>query len=103
MYDKYCKTCRTSLSSFYSTSMLGCPDCYKAFEPEILSALTKIQGRTFHVGKSPNNDDRELLYEYQTLLKEKEYAGLEGRFSDMHALAEQLNVLKEELKNRGLI
>lgn len=104
MYDKYCKSCKTTLGSFYATGMLGCPNCYKAFEKEIELALKKIQGRTFHVGKRLSIDKigRELLDEYQMLLIEKERAGLEGRFSDMYRIAEEINELKEELKRRGL-
>ncbi len=104
MYDKYCKKCKTTLSSFYATSMLGCPECYKAFESEIDFALKKIQGRTFHAGKTPKVSklDRELLLEYERLLDEKQKAGLEGRFTDMHKIAEELSELNEELKKRGL-
>ena len=69
MYDKYCKTCKTSLNSFYATGMLGCPNCYKAFGLEIELALKKIQGRTFHAGKTPSVSklDRELISEYESL------------------------------------
>ena len=105
MYDKVCPTCKTLLSQFYNTGMLGCPDCYKAFEREINIALKKVQGRTSHVGKTPYGTelDKKLLAEYQMLIKEKERAGLEQRFSDMNELSEQILTLAEELKNRGLI
>ena len=47
--------------------MLGCSECYNAFRSEIMSAIKKVQGRTFHVGKSPkeNKLDRDLLSEYE--------------------------------------
>ncbi len=105
MYEKYCPRCKTSLSSFYQTGMLGCPDCYNAFEREIELALKKIQGRTFHAGKKPpvTKIDRELVIEYNLLLEEKERAGLEGRFDDMLRISEEITELKEELKRRGLL
>ncbi len=104
MYEKFCPTCKTSLSSFYHTGMLGCPDCYKAFEKEIELALKKIQGRTFHAGKTPSisHIDRELLQEYDRLIEEKQRANIEGRFSDMLSISQDLLELKEELKRRGL-
>ncbi len=104
MYEKYCPTCKTSLSSFYNTGMLGCPACYKAFEKEIELALKKIQGKTFHVGKKPTVDEleRNLLLEYELLLKDKQLANIEGRFADMLKISEELLELKEELKRRGL-
>ena len=105
MYDKKCKDCGTLLSGFYHTFMLGCPNCYKAFRTEINAAVKKAQGATFHVGKAPKVTglDRELVDEYSRLIKEKERAGLEGRFSDMHELSVQILELAEELKRRGLM
>ena len=104
MYDKYCKSCKTTLGSFYATGMLGCPNCYKAFEKEIELALKKIQGRTFHAGKRPSVSkiDRDLINEYEFLLEEKQRANLEGRFKDMIRIADELDQLREELKRRGL-
>ncbi len=105
MYDKACPACGRRLSEFYNTSMLGCPNCYRAFETEMEFALRKIQGKGFHVGKTPQNTalDRELLSEYQRLIKEKERAGVEGRFEDMCEFSDQLLELKQELRKRGLI
>ena len=92
MYDKVCPVCGRRLSEFYNTSMLGCPKCYEAFRSEILVALRKIQGKDFHVGKAPevNSLDKELLNEYQMLLKQKEQAALERRFQDMCAISEDI-------------
>ena len=105
MYDKYCAKCKTSLSEFYNTGMLGCPNCYNAFEREIIVALQKVQGRTFHVGKIPkiSEADKQLISQYKTLIKDKEQASLDGRFSDMRRLSEEIVLLGEELKRRGLL
>ncbi|MBQ9734735.1 MAG: hypothetical protein IJV95_02630 [Clostridia bacterium] len=105
MYDKVCPRCKTTLSSFYNTGMLGCEQCYRAFEKEITIALQKIQGKTFHVGKTPQltRIDKELLAEYTRLIQEKERATIDGRFKDIRELAEQILSLSEELKARGLI
>ena len=106
MYDKICNFCGKRLSEFYETGMLGCPHCYKAFEKQVVSTLCKIQGKTFHVGKTPYNlseEDRYLLSRYKTLLSEKERATLEGRFSDMAKINKYLNDITEELKRRGIL
>lgn len=105
MYDKICPTCKTLLSQFYNTSMLGCPDCYKAFEREITLALKKVQGGTLHVGKTPYGTqlDKQLLDEYNDLIKAKERAVLDERFEDVNEISKQILELSEELKNRGLI
>ena len=105
MEEKYCSRCGRSLKSFFDTAMLGCPECYKSFREEVISALKKIQGRTFHVGKKPavSGIDRQLLSEYRRLLAEQERAGLERRFEDMARISEDVSAITEELKNRGLI
>ncbi len=104
MFEKICPSCKTTLSSFYNTGMLGCPDCYKAFEYEIKIALEKIQGSTVHVGKKPTLDEleKQLLNEYQMLINDKQQANMEHRYSDMLQISDMLEDLKAELKRRGL-
>lgn len=104
MYDKVCEKCGTRLSSYYQTGMLGCPECYNAFRVEILSTLKDIQNSTEHTGKKLSHGlDKELLDEYKRLLKEKELAIMEGRFTDLREISANLFDLTEELKKRGLI
>ncbi|MBQ3219662.1 MAG: hypothetical protein IJB32_03625 [Clostridia bacterium] len=105
MYEKVCRTCGKKLSEFYNTSMLGCPDCYIAFRQEINGALKNIQGAVVHMGKKPkiNGVDRDLLREYDLLLKEKEQAGLNQDFSRVAELSKDIYELQLELKRRGLI
>lgn len=105
MYDKICKTCGASLSEFYRTYMLGCPECYRNFHEEIVSALKKIQGKTYHVGKTPkvSKVDRELFSEYERLIKEREEATISGKFSRINDLTAEMNDLAEELKRRGIL
>lgn len=105
MFDKICYNCKTKLSDFYRTYMLGCPECYKAFEEEILSTLKKSQGKTYHTGKTPRTSiaDKKLIDEYNRLMAEKERAGIENRFKDMADLSIRINILKEELLKRGLV
>ena len=57
------------------------------------------------MGKKPKLSklDRELLSDYQTYLKQKEKAGIDGRFSDMAKLNKLITDLSEELKRRGLM
>lgn len=105
MYDKICKNCGTSLSEFYRTYMLGCPECYKNFHEEIISTLKKIQGKTYHVGKKPkiSSVDRELFSEYERLIMEKEQATLDGKFARIKDITSEINELAEELRRRGIL
>lgn len=105
MYDKVCNGCGSRLSDFYNTGMLGCEHCYKAFEKEIMVALKKIQGRTFHTGKIQrlSNLDKQLINEYNSLIEQRENATIKGDFKNIKELTEQIISLAEELKNRGLM
>ncbi len=104
MYEKICPNCKTSLSGYYRTGMLGCPKCYQAFSTEIEQTLIKIQKSTEHKGKRPSfGVERELLAEYNKLLSQKELAVMEGRFSDVKKISAELFELTEELKRKGLI
>lgn len=105
VYDKACKKCGYRLSEFYRTFMLGCPDCYKAFEPEINESLKKVQAQSFHTGKTPRLKglDKELLSEYQRLIKEKEEAGIASDFKKMAELSAEIFDLKTELEKRGIL
>ena len=103
MRNKVCPNCHTNLYDFLKTGMLGCPTCYQAFKEEINEMLLKVQGKTIHVGKEIKRGvDEELLAEYERLLKEKERAGLNSRFSEMVLINSELEILKEELERRGL-
>ena len=105
MYDKICQTCGTRLSRFLETGMLNCPDCYKYFSNEVLEVVDKIHGSTLHKGKQPRiaKNDKLLMERYRFLISEKEKAGLESRFTDMVKLSKEINVLYEQLKDRGLL
>lgn len=51
---KACPTCGMSYAAFRSEGVLGCPDCYHAFEPSLGPLIERAhEGATHHVGKVP--------------------------------------------------
>src|ERR1043165_5580736 len=49
-----CSECGTTYPEFRQTGLLGCPACYKAFEPQLGPLLERAhEGGTHHVGKLP--------------------------------------------------
>ena len=49
-----CEACGMSFSQFRETSLMGCADCYKAFEGPLTPLLERAhEGGTHHVGKVP--------------------------------------------------
>jgi protein arginine kinase activator len=105
MIDKVCPVCRTALSKFYKTGMLGCPACYEVFYSEIAKTIEQVQEGFYHQGKIPKltEEDRELLEEYKLKALEKEKAVIEGRFEDATEINKDVYYLAKELKKRGLL
>lgn len=49
-----CPSCALTYASFRQTGMLGCPECYKAFDQQLWPLLERAhEGGTHHVGKIP--------------------------------------------------
>lgn len=51
-----CASCGLSFAEFRQSGLLGCPECYKAFEPQLAPLITRAhEGGTHHIGKTPKN------------------------------------------------
>ncbi len=49
-----CPTCATRFGEFKQSGLLGCPNCYKAFESRLAPLLERAhEGGSHHVGKMP--------------------------------------------------
>lgn len=49
-----CPACGTTLNQFRQTGLLGCPECYAAFEGQLSPLLQRAhEGGTHHTGKQP--------------------------------------------------
>ncbi len=49
-----CENCGLTFAQFRKDSLLGCPDCYKAFEEPLSNLLERAhEGGTHHIGKVP--------------------------------------------------
>jgi protein arginine kinase activator len=52
--DTACDVCGMLFSEFRKVTLLGCPDCYKAFESALMSVMERAhEGGTYHIGKVP--------------------------------------------------
>lgn len=50
-----CKSCGLAFAEFRQKGLVGCPDCYKAFESQMGPLLERAhQGSSCHCGKSPS-------------------------------------------------
>lgn len=49
-----CACCGLTYAQFRQSGLMGCPDCYTAFEAQLTPLLSRAhEGGTHHVGKSP--------------------------------------------------
>lgn len=65
-----CPSCGLTWSEFREHSLLGCPDCYSAFEKQLGSLLERIhEGATHHVGKTPANQNVDVAQRLAHLRK----------------------------------
>lgn len=48
-----CSSCGASFSDIAKSGKVGCAECYKTFENELLPYLKRVHGSTKHIGKIP--------------------------------------------------
>lgn len=48
-----CPKCGTTYAQFARSGLLGCPDCYQAFQPQLSALIRRIHGASHHEGKTP--------------------------------------------------
>lgn len=48
-----CESCGLSIGQFEKTGILGCSDCYQAFEEPLKNLLRRIHGSNKHIGSRP--------------------------------------------------
>ncbi len=72
-----CPDCKTTSEEFMKTGFVGCPKCYKVFEPLVVQTVKKLQQSDRHVGKTPYGaveaDEAELKAELQTAVECGDY------------------------------
>ncbi len=53
-FDKaVCPVCRTSFAQIQRSGNVGCGECYKSFEKELQSTISRLHSLPFHKGKIP--------------------------------------------------
>lgn len=104
-----CNTCQTSLESLLMGQPLGCQDCYVVFQDILTDQLTamnqiapnvkpsqKSKSSSFHVGSSPQTNQKELNSNRLNSLNEALSDALKGENYEQAAwLRDQINSLME--------
>ena len=80
---KKCPICSATFSDIAKSGKVGCAECYKTFNGELLPYLKRVHGSTKHVGMVPNsaplmvkpqiNTVESLRMELNRLVSEEKY------------------------------
>ncbi len=62
-----CPNCGITFKEFRSQGRLGCPQCYLAFENELIPLLENIHGETQHTGKLPQRAPEASRRQYELI------------------------------------
>lgn len=94
-----CHECGMTFDEFRKKGVLGCPQCYEAFEPSLGPLIERTQsGATHHVGKAPKRAgtsiDRQL--ERRRLIKELDDAVNAEQYERAAKIRDRLNTLEAE-------
>jgi protein arginine kinase activator len=95
-----CDTCGLSFQDFRSSGIVGCPDCYEAFDRHLTPLIERAQnGGASHVGKSPRRSgaaiDRQL--EIQRLVRELDSAVAAEQYERAAEIRDRLRSLESDV------
>lgn len=93
-----CGQCGMTYAEFRQHGLLGCPDCYHAFEAQLVPLLERAQeGAAEHIGKTPKRS-------VGALRRQREISILRKRLADALAAEqyEQAARLRDELHQAGV-
>lgn len=86
-----CPTCKMTFAEFKSVGQLGCPDCYEAFESQLVPMLERAhEGAGAHIGKKPKGDQKEMV----SAGKARKATPAKA---DLHARAERVRLVRKQL------
>ena len=96
-----CSMCSLKLSVFRSLGMLGCVECYTAFEAAIAKILQQVHGSTLHKGKRygifkamencGGHNLKQLRSDLDTAIKNEQ-------FEEAAQLRDAIHLLRQEVK-----
>lgn len=93
---RQCPRCGTTLHNILSTGHLGCSECVKTFQKELLPTIRKIHGNAVHTGKVPQTAPVEIKTKRQIELLEEQLQKsiAQQDFEKAAELRDEINRLK---------
>ncbi len=96
-----CECCGSSFNDIVKSGSVGCAHCYERFADKLEPSITKIHGKTKHVGKNVSYTVEETENEspkdkVESLKEELKQAVKEQRFEDAAELRDKIKELNQE-------
>lgn len=97
--ERRCPHCGASFSDIAESGLLGCAQCYTAFLKDLTPSISRIHGRTAHVGKVPKSAGGQSKLKSQlAMAKEQLQAAIAAEeFEKAVTLRDQIRELNERL------
>ena len=92
-----CPVCGATFSDIAKTGKVGCAECYKTFEAELMPYLKRVHGSTKHVGVVPNKSPIMVVEKEETVetlkLKLSQLVG-EERYEEAAVIRDKIKELE---------
>lgn len=95
-----CPRCGYDYSDFKKVGRLGCAECYRAFETQLLVLLRQIHGGTQHKGKSPSQLGPKAILRKELMdLRDELVRAIEKEeYEDAARIRDQIKDLESEVE-----
>lgn len=103
-----CNFCEKAYDDFIKTGLLGCPECYDAFEDRLSPVLKHLQGSVRHTGRKPSNANKkntnEQTEKYENIKKNDNKETIASLKKELNkAVAEEryedAAIIRDKIKN----
>jgi protein arginine kinase activator len=95
-----CPACEFVYSEFKKSGRFGCPECYAAFETQLIPLLRQVHGSTQHEGKTPKRLGPKAVIrkELMDLKEELSRAILDERYEDAATIRDRIRALETRVE-----
>jgi len=93
-----CPNCGMAFDEFEKKGLLGCSECYHAFEPELEPIINRIHGNVCHQGDVPKEAGERILRQKQIeeLQQKLQNFVVEENYEQAAIVRDEIAKLKEE-------
>ena len=101
--DIECSRCGMTYEKFRKTGMVGCSQCYSDFREPLQTMLSRVHGRTQHVGRVPGGVDHQLAIKLklEKLRQDLSKAISDEEYETAASLRDQIRALDQQLSREA--